>query len=230
MHLGNVIRRTRLLHSLRSSSALKRLPINYSSSLIGLFLSLSGSLVTLASFFLVLHLAAPSPGCWVSQLSIPLNGLALHLTLRHSEAPSPTRTFSRPLAVDIPWTRAVYSGFVTLLCTAQIPAGTVVACSTRLHQTSSIDMIRLVVACIRHDAHDSTVRCFTSFNCKCCNAASTESAWTKSDVISQAMHVVSLLGNCSLVSNSAISLLRFLLACCEQASKLQSAVLHFRHC
>ena len=55
--------------TLRSSSTLKRLPINCSSSLIGLFLELSslpGSLVTLASISLVLHLAALSPGCWVS--------------------------------------------------------------------------------------------------------------------------------------------------------------------
>ena len=39
-----------------------------------------------------------------------------------------------------------------------------VACSTGLHQTSSIDMIRVVVACIHHDVLDSTVRCFASFN------------------------------------------------------------------
>ena len=30
-------------------------------------------------------------------------------------------------------------------------------------------MIRLVVACIHHDAHDSTVRCFASLNCACCS-------------------------------------------------------------
>ena len=69
VHLGNVVRRTCLLHSLRSSSTMKRLPTNYSSSLIGLFLELSslpGSLVTLATFSLVLHPAALSPGCWVS--------------------------------------------------------------------------------------------------------------------------------------------------------------------
>ena len=34
VHLGNVIRRTRLLHSPRSSLTLQRVPINYSSSLI----------------------------------------------------------------------------------------------------------------------------------------------------------------------------------------------------
>ena len=52
----------------RSSSTQRRLPIN-SSSLTGLFLELSplpGSPVTLASFSLVLYLAARSPGCWVS--------------------------------------------------------------------------------------------------------------------------------------------------------------------
>ena len=55
------------------------------------------------------------------------------------------------------------------------------------------------------------------------------------------MHVVSLLRNCSLASNSAALLLtmssilgltqelRFLLTDCEQASKLQSSVSHFRH-
>ena len=69
---------------------MKRLPINYSSSLIGLFLELSslpGSLVTLASFSLVLHLAALFPSYWVSKLSVSLNGKALYLTLLHSEAP-----------------------------------------------------------------------------------------------------------------------------------------------
>ena len=30
-------------------------------------------------------------------------------------------------------------------------------------------MIRLVVACTHHDAHDSTVRCFASLNCACCS-------------------------------------------------------------
>ena len=51
-----------------------------------------------------------------------------------------------------------------------------------------------------HGLHSS--RC-TRLNCEvlcivqlCFTAASTESAWTKSDVISQTMHVVSLLRNC----------------------------------
>ena len=81
--------------------------------------------------------------------------MALYLTLQHSEAPPLSDFFAsfcpRPRGLA-PSTR-----IVTLPCTAQIPAGTVVACSTRLHQTSSIDMVRLVVACIHHDAHDSTV-------------------------------------------------------------------------
>ena len=68
------------------------------------------------------------------------------------------------LLPSTPWTRGVYSDCVTLLCTAEIPAGTVVACSTRLHQTSSIDTIHLVMACIHHDVDDPTVRCLTSFN------------------------------------------------------------------
>ena len=40
---------------------------------------------------------------------------------------------------------------VTLFHTAQIPAGTVVACSTGFHQTSSINTVRLVMACIHHN-------------------------------------------------------------------------------
>ena len=128
--------------TVRSSSTLKRLPIGYSSSPIGLFLKRSSCL----------------------ELSIPLSGLALYLTLLHSQA---LLLFGllHVLLPSTPWTRAIYSDCATLLGTAQIPAGTVVACSTRLHQTSSIDMIRLVVACIHHDVHDSTVRCCASFNC-----------------------------------------------------------------
>ena len=49
-----------------------------------------------------------------------------------------------------PWTRAVYSDCATLFHTAQIPAGTVVACSTGFRQTSSINTVHLVMACI-HD-------------------------------------------------------------------------------
>ena len=90
----------------------------------------------------------------------------------------------------------------------------------------------------RHDPSDRGLhssRC-TRLNCEvlyilqlCFNAASTASARTKSDVISHTMHVLSLLRNCSLASNSAVPVLRFLLRCCEQASKMQSAVSHFRH-
>ena len=107
-------------------------PINYLSSLIGLFLDLSSlpeRLVTLALFSLVLHLV-----------------LAF-------------RTPSRPLVPSTQWTRAVYSDCVTLLCTAQIPAGTVVACSTQGLPPNELD---------RHDPsgrglHSS--RC-TRLNCE----------------------------------------------------------------
>ena len=161
---------------------LKRLPINYSSSLIGLFSELSslpGSLATLASFSLVLHLAAPSPGCWVSQPSIPLNSLALYLTLLHSEAP-PCRTPSRPPALD-----PVDSGRLLGLCHPALHGpGSSWDCRrvlhTELHRTISIDMIRLVVAlhssrCTRLNRE---VLCIVQL---CFNAASTEPGWTKSD-------------------------------------------------
>ena len=99
------------------------------------------------------------------------------------------------------------------------------------------------------DRHDPSARGLHSSRCARLNrevqhrprVASTESARTKSNVISQAMHDVSLLRNCSIKSNSAVSLLtwssilelsqelRLLLTCCEQASKLRSAVSHSEH-
>ena len=35
---------------------------------------------------------------------------------------------------------------------------------------SSTDTVQQVVAGIHHDVHDSTVRCFMSYNCACCHA------------------------------------------------------------
>ena len=71
-----------------------------------------------------------------------VRGLAL--CLLHSEAP--TLGLLHVLLPLTPWTRTIHSDYVTLLCTAQIPAGTVVACSTGFHQTSSINTVRLVIS------------------------------------------------------------------------------------
>ena len=48
----------------------------------------------------------------------------------------------------------------------QIPAGTVVACSTGFHQTSSIDTVHLTLACIHHDVLNpasASTRPFSSY-------------------------------------------------------------------
>ena len=163
-----------------------------------------------------------------------------------AEAPLLSRTSSRPLALD-----PVDSCRILGLCHTPLhgPDSSWDCCRV-LHKTPPREL----------DRHDLSGRGLHSSRCTRLNCAvlciaqlcvlftlnfckaSTESAWTKSDVISQAMHVVSLLGNCSLVSNSEVSLLtksrsilelsqelRLLLTCCEQASKLQSSVSHFRH-
>ena len=186
VHLGNVIRRTRLLHS--------ALLLNAEAS--------SNRLLLFADW--VVPIVA-----WKSSLTrVVLLGLA---SCRALPLPS------------TPWTRAVYSDCVTLLCTTQIPAGTVVACSTGLHQTSSIDTIRPVVACIHHDVHDSTARCFASFNC----------ASMRHPLNQLGPNPKSFLKLCTLCVFRETVLLhptRQLLKCCEQASKLQSSLSHFGTC
>ena len=154
--------------------------------------------------------------------------MALYSTLLHSEA-LPLSDSHHVLLPSTPCSHAVYSDCHTALH----GPGSSWDCRRVLHKTPPNELDR-------HDPsgrglHSS--RC-TGLNCEvlcivqlCFTAASTESAQTKSDVVSQAMHGVSLLRNCSLASNSAASLLTksrsilgqsqelwFLLTCCEQAS------------
>ena len=70
-----------------------------------------------------------------------------------------------PLALGTPWTRAVYSDCVTLVHTAQIPAGTVVACSTGFHQTGSTVVTRIIWLWLAFITMYSTLRCVQL--CKC---------------------------------------------------------------
>ena len=91
---------------------------------------------------------ALNPSCWISKLSIPPNGS----TSPHLEAPASGLLLSCPrLCGPTPSTRSVSSCLTT-----QIPAETVVAWSTVLRQTSSIDTIHLLVARIHHDVLHTT--------------------------------------------------------------------------
>ena len=168
VHLGNVIRRTCLLHStflVNAEASSNQLLLFADWVVLGTLIVAWKSrhtrvdLLGLASCRALPRLLGQLTGNPVQRLGLVLDIAALssthQLELLHVLLPS------------TPWTRAVYC--VALRCTAQIPAGTVVACSTRLHQTSSIDTIRLVVACTPHDVHASPVRCFASFYHACCS-------------------------------------------------------------
>ena len=146
--------------------------------------------------------------------------MALYLTLLHYEAPPLVGLLQRGL---VPSARIVSPSIARPRfrwdCRRVL---------TGLHQTSSIDMIRLIVACIHHDTHDSTVKCFTSFNCASMRHPLHRRGPNPTSFLTRS-HDLSLLRNCSVASNSAVPVLRLLLICCEQASQMQSAVSHFRH-
>ena len=161
-------------------------------------------------------------------MSISLNGLTFYLTLLHSEAPSLSDSFtsSCPRARGlVPPTRIVSPCFAR----TRFQLGLSSRAPQALNQTSSINTIHPVMACIHHAVNDSTVRYFTSFNCASMRHPLNQLGPNSTSFL-QLGHVVSLLRNCSLASNSAVSFtpdaqeLRFLDTCCEQASKLQSSV------
>ena len=207
----------------RSSSSLKRLPTNHSSSLIGLFSELS------------------------SHTRVVLLGLASCRALPRLLGQQTEHLAQRlGLVLDLPalWSTALSDSFTS--CCPR-PRGFVpssVLCLPALHgPESSWDCRRVLHKTPPNelDRHDPSGRGLHSSRCTRRNCevlhivqqrfseASTGSAETNSNVFSQTLYVVSLLRNCFFVSNSAVSLLRFLLTCCEQASKLQSAVSHLRH-